>query len=143
MHRLFSVTNGLIALLAAGMAGQAAAILHGADLLPGWGERLWDTSALLSDDSLIGRTLHALSAIPRVPRASRSLPGRRRCWCWSAPSLAISRPRGRTLAAAAALTFAGGGPSARADDLPVLVFHNHRFEPTGSRFRRTPNSSCW
>ena len=38
LHRLFQVTNGLIALLAAGMAGQAAAVLHGADLLPGWGE---------------------------------------------------------------------------------------------------------
>jgi high-affinity iron transporter len=60
LHRLFSVTNGLIALLAAGMAGQAAAVLHGADILPGWGDRLWDTSAWLADDSLIGRSLHAL-----------------------------------------------------------------------------------
>ncbi len=49
--RLFRVTNGLIALLAAGMAGQAAAVLHGADLLPGWGEQLWDTSVILADDS--------------------------------------------------------------------------------------------
>src|ERR1035437_2395073 len=60
LHRLFSVTNGLIALLAAGMAGQAAAILHSADLLPGWGEHLWDTSAILADDSLAGRSLHTL-----------------------------------------------------------------------------------
>ena len=56
VHRLFKVTNGLIALLAAGMAGQAAATLHSADLLPAWGEHLWDTSALLADDSIVGQS---------------------------------------------------------------------------------------
>jgi high-affinity iron transporter len=60
VRRLFGVTNGLIALLAAGMAGQAAAVLHSVDLLPGWGEMLWDSSAILPDDSLVGRALHAL-----------------------------------------------------------------------------------
>ncbi len=60
LGRLFSVTNGLIALLAAGMAGQAASILHSADLLPGWGEQLWDSSFLLDDQSYVGRSLHAL-----------------------------------------------------------------------------------
>jgi high-affinity iron transporter len=60
VHRLFSVTGWLIALLAAGMAGQAAAILAGADLIPAWGYQLWDTSALLPQDSLLGRALHAL-----------------------------------------------------------------------------------
>jgi len=57
---LFSVTNWLIALLAAGMAGQAAAVLAGADILPSWGARLWDTSFILRDDSWIGAALHAL-----------------------------------------------------------------------------------
>jgi high-affinity iron transporter len=42
------------------MAGQAAAVLHGADLLPGWGEQIWDTSFILSDDGFPGRSLHAL-----------------------------------------------------------------------------------
>lgn len=60
LRHLFSVTNGLIALLAAGMAGQAAAILHGADILPGWGEQVWDTGFVLDDASLLGRTAHAL-----------------------------------------------------------------------------------
>ena len=60
LRHLFNVTNGLIALLAAGMAGQAATVLHGADLLPGWGEQLSDTSAILADDSFLGRSLHAL-----------------------------------------------------------------------------------
>ena len=60
MKWLFAVTNVLIAFLAAGMAGTAAAVLHSADLLPGWGEQLWNTSWLLDDNNLIGRTLHAL-----------------------------------------------------------------------------------
>jgi high-affinity iron transporter len=58
--RLFTVTGWLIALLAAGMAGQAAAILGGADLIPAWGYELWDTSWLLPEDSIPGRALHAL-----------------------------------------------------------------------------------
>ncbi len=58
--RLFSVTNVLIALLAAGMAGQAAVYLAKADAVPTLGDQLWDTSAWLPDDGLIGRALHAL-----------------------------------------------------------------------------------
>jgi len=47
LHRLFSVTTWLIALVAAGMAGQAAAILANIDLIPSFGFELWDTSWLL------------------------------------------------------------------------------------------------
>lgn len=60
LKRLFAVTGWLVSLLAAGMAGQAAATLAGADLIPAWGYQLWDTSWLLSQDSLAGRALHAL-----------------------------------------------------------------------------------
>jgi high-affinity iron transporter len=60
LKRLFSVTSALIALVAAGMAGQAAAILAGADLIPAWGYQLWDTSWLLPDATLTGKALHAL-----------------------------------------------------------------------------------
>jgi high-affinity iron transporter len=59
-RRLFAVTNGLIALLAAGMAGQAAALLAKADLIPTFGAEVWDTSAVLRDDGLLGRALHAM-----------------------------------------------------------------------------------
>jgi high-affinity iron transporter len=31
-----------------------------ARLIPGWGYQLWDTSWLLSEDSIFGGTLHAL-----------------------------------------------------------------------------------
>lgn len=57
---LFAVTGTLIALLAAGMAGQAAAILAEANVLPAWGWQLWDTSWLISSGSLLGRGLQAL-----------------------------------------------------------------------------------
>lgn len=60
VRHLFKITNGMIALLAAGMAGQAAAILAGADLLPSLGDQLWDTSGVLRDDSIAGRALRAL-----------------------------------------------------------------------------------
>jgi high-affinity iron transporter len=58
--RLFSVTNALVALLAAGMAGQAAVFLVKADWIPSLGDQLWDTSRVLADDGLVGRALHAL-----------------------------------------------------------------------------------
>ncbi|MFC6298767.1 iron permease [Pseudomonas sp. CCM 7893] len=60
LKRLFSITSWMIALLAAGMAGRAAAILAGIDLIPAWGYQLWDTSWLVSDGSLTGRALQAM-----------------------------------------------------------------------------------
>lgn len=58
--RLFAVTNGLVALLAAGMAGQAALLLAQADLIPTFGDQIWDTSWLLRDDGIVGKAMHAL-----------------------------------------------------------------------------------
>jgi high-affinity iron transporter len=60
LHKLFGVTSWLIALLAAGMAGRAAALLANDDLIPAFGYQLWDTSWLLPGDSLAGRALGAL-----------------------------------------------------------------------------------
>jgi hypothetical protein len=127
---LFQVTNGLIALLAAGMAGQAAAVLHGADLLPGWGESLWDTSFILADDSFAGRSLHALIGYSARPSGIQLAAYLATLLTLAVAARAISRPRGRTLATAVALgALLSGASSARAGELPLLVFHNHRFEP--------------
>lgn len=60
MKHLFKITNGMIALLAAGMAGQAAAILTGIGLLPALGDEVWDTSGILADNTTVGKALHAL-----------------------------------------------------------------------------------
>jgi high-affinity iron transporter len=59
-HRLFAVTGWLITLLAAGMASQAALFLQNAGALQFWMMPLWDTSWLLSDDSIMGRLMHTL-----------------------------------------------------------------------------------
>ena len=56
----FSVTGWLIVLLAAGLAGQMARFLIQADWLPSLVAPLWDTSFILSSDSLLGRILHAM-----------------------------------------------------------------------------------
>jgi high-affinity iron transporter len=130
LYRLFSVTNGLIALLAAGMAGQAASLLHGADLLPAWGEHLWDTSFVLADDSFAGRSLHALIGYSARPSGVQLTAWLATLLMLMVAARTISRPRGGAIAVAALLAFVTSRtPSAYADDLPILLFHNHRFEP--------------
>src|SRR5580658_3232482 len=130
LHRLFGVTNVLIALLAAGMAGQAAAILHSIDLLPGWGEQLWNTSFILADDSFLGRSMHALVGYSARPSGIQLAAWLATLLTLVIASRAISRVGVRPVAVAMVLgaALAGAAP-ARADDLPTLVFHNHRFEP--------------
>ncbi len=59
-HALFSVTTVLITLLAAGMAAQAAAFLERANWLTALDGVVWDSSRLLSERSILGRTLHTL-----------------------------------------------------------------------------------
>ncbi|MBI1779134.1 MAG: FTR1 family protein [Proteobacteria bacterium] len=63
----FRVTTWLIAFLAAGMAAQGAQFLVAADLLPALGDAVWDSSALLSEDSLAGRFLHGLIGYTAQP----------------------------------------------------------------------------
>jgi high-affinity iron transporter len=131
LRHLFSVTNGLIALLAAGMAGQAAAVLHSADLLPAWGEQLWDTSAILSDDSFLGRTLHAMVGYSSRPPGIQVAAWLGTLLVMAGLSRIVGRPRSsRVIAAAVAL--AALLPMARlahAEDIPTIVFRHHRFEP--------------
>lgn len=57
---LFSVTGWMIILLAAGMASQAAAFLVQAGVLPAMGDQVWNSSAILARDSMLGRVLHTL-----------------------------------------------------------------------------------
>src|SRR5574337_602649 len=60
VRHFVSATNWMLVLLAAGLASNAARYLAQADLLPNWGEHVWDSSWLLSDDSVLGRILHIL-----------------------------------------------------------------------------------
>lgn len=67
MRYLFSATSWLILLLAAGMASQGAAFLAAANVVPSLGDRVWDTSALLTERSLIGQVLHVLTGYTARP----------------------------------------------------------------------------
>jgi high-affinity iron transporter len=67
MRHFFAVTNAMLILLAAGLASAAAGFLVQSDLLPTLGSRLWDTSGLLADDSLVGRTLGVLVGYKAAP----------------------------------------------------------------------------
>jgi high-affinity iron transporter len=67
MKHFFTATNGLLVLLAAGLASSAAGYLVQADALPTLVDVLWDSSWILGDDSLIGRTLHVLIGYTAQP----------------------------------------------------------------------------
>lgn len=67
MRNLFTVTNWMILFLAAGLAAQAAGFLVQADILPALGNAVWDTSALLSETSILGRILHTLIGYIAAP----------------------------------------------------------------------------
>jgi high-affinity iron transporter len=59
-RHVFTVTSVLIALLAAGMAAQAVQFLDAAGVIDVLSNRLWDSSGILPQDSLLGRLLHTL-----------------------------------------------------------------------------------
>lgn len=59
-RHLFKVTSVMIAFLAAGMAAQAALFLEQAGVIDSLSETVWDSSALLSETSIMGRVLHTL-----------------------------------------------------------------------------------
>lgn len=56
----FKITGALILLLAAGLSAQAAAFLSQADMLPVFVNSVWDSSHILSEQSLAGQILHSL-----------------------------------------------------------------------------------
>ena len=148
LHRLFGVTNGLIMLLAAGMAGQCAATLHAADLIPGWGERVWNTGFLVDDGGIAGRTLHALAGYTARPCGVQLA-----AWLGTLGLLYIlsrivgrPRPAARIVRAAAQtmLTILASGVAAvpaQAAEPNARIFRQHRFYPdhitvaAGERFR--------
>ena len=66
---LFAVTTVLIALLAAGMAAQAAAFLEKANWLTAMDNVVWDSGWLLSDSSILGKALHTLIGYTDQPTA--------------------------------------------------------------------------
>ncbi|MEO5596039.1 MAG: FTR1 family protein, partial [Lysobacteraceae bacterium] len=73
LRHFFTATNGLMVLLAAGMAASAAGYLTQADVLHGWTQPLWDSSWLLSEQSIAGRALHVLIGYTAQPSGMQLL----------------------------------------------------------------------
>jgi high-affinity iron transporter len=67
VRHLFSTTSWLLLLLAAGMASQSAAFLTAANVLPSLGDRIWDTSSVLTERSVVGQVLHVLTGYTARP----------------------------------------------------------------------------
>jgi high-affinity iron transporter len=70
-HRLFAVTAGLITLLAAGLAAQAVIFLQQAGYAEMLTGQMWNSSALLAQDSLFGRLLHTLIGYSDRPNGAQ------------------------------------------------------------------------
>ena len=71
--KLFSATSGLITLLAAGMAAQAILFVQQAGYFEVLTRTLWNTSWLLSQDSIAGRLLHTLVGYSDQPNGAQLL----------------------------------------------------------------------
>ncbi|MBS0643223.1 MAG: FTR1 family protein [Proteobacteria bacterium] len=128
---LFAVTNVLIAFLAAGMAATAVGVLQGADILPAWGDQVWNTSWLLDESGLAGKTLHALIGYTARPSGIQVV-----AWVgtlavlWLLARVVSRQPVARRVAAAAGIAaLLAVGTPARAEDTFSLTIRNHRFEP--------------
>jgi high-affinity iron transporter len=65
--KLFSATNVLLMLIAAGMAGKAANYLVAAGALPEVSNQVWNTSAFIGNDSWVGETLSAFMGYSATP----------------------------------------------------------------------------
>jgi len=94
-RHLFSVTGALLVVLAAGMASQAARYLVQAGWLPGIVEPIWDLSAVLPTQGVIGQLLHALAGYDARPSAMQVLVFAGTLAVIVAASRAVNRPRGR------------------------------------------------
>lgn len=104
LHRLFQVTSWMVLLLAAELAAQAAAFLVQANLLPPLGNAIWDTSWLLSEDSIPGRVLHTLIGYVAQPEGIQLIAFVLTLLAIGVPMKLIGRPRRAAVVTAALLT---------------------------------------
>ena len=67
LRYFFSVTNWMLVVLASGLAATAAGFLIQANLLPAWGNQLWNSSWLLKNGSIVGQAVHILTGYEARP----------------------------------------------------------------------------
>jgi high-affinity iron transporter len=138
VHRLFAVTGWMVLLLAAGLAAQAAGFLVQADLLPALGDQVWNTSIILSEESLVGKTLHTLIGYVARPAGVQIFAYLGTVVAVGVPMLMLargSRPHGK-IASATALAFVAiaSAQSAHAElqvRMPVVEYRELEFEHNG------------
>jgi high-affinity iron transporter len=70
-RHVFSVTNVLIALLAASLASQLARALAQAGVIVQWTQPLWDSAQVLSPESAMGTLLHGLIGYDAHPSGAQ------------------------------------------------------------------------
>jgi high-affinity iron transporter len=70
-RQVFTITNALIALLAASLASQLARALTQAGFIESWSNPVWDSTRLLAPDSAAGTFLHALVGYDARPSAAQ------------------------------------------------------------------------
>ncbi len=73
LKHVFQAISILITLLAASLATQSVGLLQSAGYLETWSDPLWDTSSILSEDSILGRVLHALVGYTAQPSGMQLL----------------------------------------------------------------------
>jgi high-affinity iron transporter len=66
-QRLFAITNMLILLLAGSLASQLAKTANQANWITQFGERAWDISSLIPNDSVLGMVLHGVLGFDASP----------------------------------------------------------------------------
>lgn len=63
----FRIINIMLILITAGMAAQLASYLEASDLITSFSSNLWDSSWLISDNSLVGKILHSVMGYAAKP----------------------------------------------------------------------------
>ena len=138
VHRLFVVTGWMVLLLAAGLAAQATGFLVQADFLPALGDQIWNTSFLLSEESLPGKTLHTLVGYVARPAGIQIVAYVFVIAAIGLPMRALARRSGlrtkRMVAASAALVVFAPAYSAHAElqvQMPEVEYRELEFEHNG------------
>ena len=142
--RVFALTNGLLVLIAAGMAARGANMLVQAGLLPSLGQHVWDSSAIVSEQSFVGQFLAALVGYMDRPNGVEVLFYGATVAAVIALMMMAGRQAARAVPALATLVLVFAAMPAKADEVlsPYVTKGEVEFEHQGYvTHDRNPDSS--
>lgn len=125
LRYFFTVTSAMILLLASGLAAQCAGFLVQAGVIPAFGEQLWDTSNIVSEQSLTGQVLHAIMGYVARPAGIQVVFFFVTLYSTGALMLYVRRRQGnlaRVMAVLALVSLSVAVPSHRAEAAPFTVY---------------------